>query len=301
MFVSWLSLDLGIETCFAAELDQYKKAWLQFLFPIYIFILVILIIITAQYSQKFSKLLGERNPIATLATLIWLSNAKLFRTILSIVSFSSLKYPDNTTAQLWLPDGNVYFLKGRHIPLFLTAIAVLTVAIVYILVLLLWQWLICIPKNRITSACITNTRLISLMDAYQAPYKSKHRYWPGVILLTCIVQYSVSALNIKGDPIINLLAIIILVTTTNVYKGSVSGVYRKWPLDILETSIHFNLILLSAATMYVTYNDGNQALLVKISLSIYFITCIIIIGYRVLLSIFGNKLKKLLSLKRNQN
>ena len=136
------------------------------------------------------------------------------------------------------------------------------------------------------------------MDAYQAPYKGKHRYWPGVILLTCIVQYSVSALNIKGDPIINLLAIIILVTTTNLYKGSVSGVYRKWPLDILETSIHFNLILLSAATMYVTYNDGNQALLVKISLSIYFITCIIIIGYRVLLSIFGNKLKKLLSLKR---
>ena len=192
MFVSWFSLDLGIEICFAAELDQYKKTWLQFVFPIYIFILVILIIISAWCSQKLSKLLGEYNPVATLATLIWLSNAKLFRTILSAVSFTTLKYPDNTTAIVWLPDGNINFLKGKHITLFLMAVGIFTVAIVYIAVLLLWQWLICIPKCKITS-WITNVRLITLMDTYHAPYKGKHRYWPGILLLTCIIQYSVTA------------------------------------------------------------------------------------------------------------
>ena len=288
MFVSWLSLDLGIETCFAVELDQYKKTWLQFIFPLYIFMLVVIVIITAQCSQKLSKLLGECNPIAALATLIWLSNAKLFRTVLSAVSFTTLKYPDNTSTLVWLPDGNVDFLKGKHIPLFLMAVAVFTASIVYIAILFLWQWLVCVPKCKITS-WITNTRLISLMDAYQAPYKGKHRYWPGLMLLTCIVQYFVTALNTQGDPLINLFAIIILVTTINVYKGSVSGVYRKWPLDILETSIHFNLILFSAATMYITYTGGNQPLLTNVSLSSYFITFSIIVVYHALFTIFGKK------------
>ena len=298
MFVSWFSLDLGIETCFAAELDQYKKTWLQFVFPIYIFILIILIIISAQCSQKLSKLLGECNPVATLATLIWLSDAKLFRTILSAVSFTTLKYPDNTTALVWLPDGNISFLKGKHIPLFLMAVATLMVAIVYIAVLFFWQWLICIPKCKITS-WITNVRLISLMDTYHAPYKGKHRYWPGMLLLTCIIQYSVTALNTQGDPMINLFAIIVLITTITVYKGSVSGVYKKWPLDILETSIHFNLILLSAATMYATYTNGNQALLADISLSVYFITFLIVVIYHVLFSTFCKKLYAKFNLRRS--
>ena len=298
MFVSWLSLDLGIETCFAAELDQYKKTWLQFVFPVYIFLLVIMIIISAQCSQKLSKLLGECNPVATLATLIWLSNAKLFHTVLSAVSFTTLKYPDNTTALVWLPDGNINFLKGKHIPLFLMAVATLTVAIVYIAVLLLWQWLICMPKCKLT-AWITNVRLISLMDTYHAPYKGKHRYWPGLLLLTSVIQYSVTALNTQADPMINLFTIIVLITTINVYKGSVSGVYKKWPLDILETSIHFNLILFSAATMYVTYTGGNQALLANISLSVYFITFLVVIIYHVLFSTFCKRLSRKFNLRRS--
>ena len=81
MFISWLSLDLGIETCFADGLDTYSKAWLQLVFPTYTFLLVFVIIVVCQYSQKFCNLLRGHNPIATLATLVWLSNAKYFRTI----------------------------------------------------------------------------------------------------------------------------------------------------------------------------------------------------------------------------
>ena len=36
VFISWLNLDLGIETCFFNGLNGYWKTWLQFVFPIYI-------------------------------------------------------------------------------------------------------------------------------------------------------------------------------------------------------------------------------------------------------------------------
>lgn len=96
---------------------------------------------------------------------------------------------------------------------------------------------------------------------------------------------------------INLFTIIVLITTITVYKGSVLGVYKKWPLDILETSVHFNLILFSAATMYATYTNGSQTLLANISLSIYFITFLIVITYHVLFSTFCEKLYKKFNLK----
>ena len=36
VFIAWLNLDLGIETCFYDGLDGYAKTWLQLVFPIYI-------------------------------------------------------------------------------------------------------------------------------------------------------------------------------------------------------------------------------------------------------------------------
>ena len=39
VFIAWISLDFGIETCFYNGLDAYSKTWLQFVFPVYIYLL----------------------------------------------------------------------------------------------------------------------------------------------------------------------------------------------------------------------------------------------------------------------
>ena len=36
VFIAWLNLDFGIETCFYNGLDAYSKTWLQLVFPVYI-------------------------------------------------------------------------------------------------------------------------------------------------------------------------------------------------------------------------------------------------------------------------
>ena len=40
LFIAWLNLDFGIETCFYNGMDAYSKTWLQFVFPVYIWVLV---------------------------------------------------------------------------------------------------------------------------------------------------------------------------------------------------------------------------------------------------------------------
>ena len=297
MFLSWLSLDLGIETCFVNGLDAYTKLWLQFIFPSYMFMLILGIIVVSEYSKRFSDLIGGHNPIATLATLIWFSNAKLFRTVISAVSFTVISYSDNTRVLVWFPDGNIQYLKGKHISLFVVSLVVLIIAIVYILIVLSWQWILCLPKCKIL--CWTrNTKFISLMDAYHAPFKDKHRYWPGLLLFVSMLQYFISGFTITGNPTVSLLAIIILVTTLTIFKSAVYGVYKQWPLDLLETTIQFNLILYASATMYAQSSNGNQVVLANISLSIVFITFNIVVAYHLLTLIFPGRKNKVFNLIR---
>ena len=62
IFIAWLNLDFGIETCFYNGMDAYSKTWLQFVFPVYIWVLVGLMILVSHFSCKFAKLLGN-NPV----------------------------------------------------------------------------------------------------------------------------------------------------------------------------------------------------------------------------------------------
>ena len=84
VFIAWLNLDFGIETCFALGLTGYAKTWLQFVFPFYIWCIAGLMILLAHNSKLMTKIFGN-NCIQVLATLFFLSYAKLLRTIITIM------------------------------------------------------------------------------------------------------------------------------------------------------------------------------------------------------------------------
>ena len=95
-------------------------------------------------------------------------------------------------------------------------------------------------------------KLNPLFDAYTGPYKDKHRYWTGLLLLVRIVLFIVFSTNTSGDPAINLLAIIVVVVCLFAYLAIFGGTYKNWLLNILEYSSLLNLTILSAAILYTT-------------------------------------------------
>ena len=95
LFIAWLNLDLGVQTCFYDGLSAYGKAWLQFVFPFYVWCIAGLIIVLARYSPRFARLTGN-NSVPVLATLFLLSYAKLLRTIITILSYTTV---DSTNGQ----------------------------------------------------------------------------------------------------------------------------------------------------------------------------------------------------------
>ena len=278
IFIAWLNLDFGIETCFYNGMDVYSNTWLQFVFPVYIWVLVGLMTLLSHYSRRFANLLGN-NPVSVLATLILLSYAKILRTMITALYITYLEYP-TYNRMVWLYDANIDYLVGKHIPLFIVAVLVfLFLFIPYTLLLLFGRWLQAISHLRIFS-WVNSARLKPFMDSYHAPYKAKHRYRPGLLLVLRFVLLLVFAFNIQQDPSVNLLAILVGTGMLHLWAWVNGGVYKNWCLDALEGSFALNLIVLAAATFYVDHSKGNHLAVGYTSVSIALTTFIGILVFQ---------------------
>ena len=123
VFIAWLNLDFGIETCFFVGLDAYWKTWLQFLFPFYIWAIAGVIIVACRCSSRLTNLIGGR-AVPLLATLFLLSYMKLLRTVIDATLVAVIaQYPQNTSYAVWYLDGNLRYCQHPHIYLFFAAIA----------------------------------------------------------------------------------------------------------------------------------------------------------------------------------
>ena len=291
IFIAWLNLDLGIETCFYDGMDAYARAWLQFAFPLYVWVLVGTIVILSHYYSTIARMFG-RNPIAVLATLFLLSYAKLLRTIIAVLSFTYLEYPDGAEVAVWLYDGNVRYLKGKHIPLFLTALLVLLLLFLpYTLLLLFGQWIQAHSEKRIFS-WISNYQVKPFLDAYHAPYRDEYRYWPGLLLVLRCILFLVFAFNILGNPNVNLFVISVCITALLILTRFTGKVYANQYLDAIDASYLLNIGVLASGTLYVRSVGGRQEILAYTSLSIAFTTFLGILVYQVSAQIRGSRLWK---------
>ena len=290
VFIAWLNLDFGIETCFYVGMDAYSKTWLQFVFPVYIWVLVGFMILVSHFSQRFANMLGN-NPVSALATLLLLSYTKILRTLIAAINITYLDYP-TYSRMVWLYDANIDYLEGKHIPLFIVAILVfLFLFLPYTLLLVFGQWLKAISHLRLFS-WVNSAWLKPFMDSYHAPYKAKHRYWPGLLLVLRFVLFLVFALNPQKDPSVNLLAILVGTGLLQFWVWVSGGIYRNWCLNALEGSFALNLIILVGATSYVNHSGGNQLAVGYTSVSIALITFVGILVYHIFQQLRSTKLWK---------
>ena len=284
VFISMLNLEIGFDVCFYKGMDTYWKTWIQLAFPMYVISLVIMIIILSRYSIRFSMLIAKKNPVATLATLVLLSYMTLLRTIITVLSQAKLNYSDDAHKMVWLPDANMSYLTGKHIPLFIAAILILAIGVVYTLLLFCWQWLLKHMKYH---------RLCHFFEAYHAPYQFKHRYWTGLLLFARIGIYLLIILHGHGNPNNNLLAIIAITSVLLFVKGHVVRcIYKDFKIDIIETICYLNIVLLSAVKLALL-NFAN--LVIYHSIATYFSGTItlIILMYAVSYQVFFEFLLKL--------
>jgi hypothetical protein len=295
VLISWLNLDVGFDVCFIETgfNEAVYKALLQLAFPAYVIILVIIVIVASECSSKFAKMIGKGNPVAVLATMILLSYAKFFNTVLAASSSLSLQPSygsrninvTNISLRNVVVDAqetdSIEFVIVSYTLLAVTVL-LLFLCVIYTILVFSWQWLLQYQDKAIFK-WVRYQKLRHFLEPYHAPYTVKYRYWTGLLLLARILLYLISFLNFSLDPRVDLMAIIFIICGLILLKGVIAKrVYKNWPLDIMETAIYFNLVAFSALTWYNLDFGGNQVAVAYTSVMIVFILLLGVIVFHVL-------------------
>ena len=303
--ISWLNLDFGIIICFYNGMDRYVKEWLQFVFPFYVWAIIIVIILICRVSSKVSKLVGS-NAVPVLATLLLLSYTKLLRTIVTVLHKRDISlHCQNSSHQLkvWYEDPTLQYAKGKHLYLFSFALIVLVLfCLPYTLFLLL---------NPHFEKYLTKYRLCSFMykikpvlDAYSGPMKDEYRVWPGLLLVARIpvllaVTFAENLIQFRYLLLSILLSVLVVIQTC------FHGVYNNRLHNFIETWFIF---MLTAMSVLAIASDSVRYTTIWYNVSIGVFTCsfIAIIGYHLYLKLdkrfphFVSAIKKKLkSLKKD--
>ena len=185
VFIFLLNLDLGFPLCFYEEMTMAGKVGFQFLFPVYLWSIVVMLILLSKCSVRLSELISKSS-VQVLATLFYLSFSKLLSTVIVIFSSSTIsviKGPGNYTSRLvWYYDGHDYG-SSTH--------AILLVLAVAFTVLFLFPYALLVTfSSHLLRFRIVN-KFRHFIDAYGGPFKDKWRFWFGLrlwitILLFCL-------------------------------------------------------------------------------------------------------------------
>lgn len=174
-FVSLLNLNLGIECCFYDGMKAIARTGLNLVFPLYLFLLMLIIVGIAKRSNRFSNWFTRNgfSAVKVFVTLILMSYSSLLETCIEILGFAQITTTSGTYIQ-WRVDSNQGYFRGYHILLGLVAI-VLLIFLLPLPFLLLFE-------GKLFKFHIFH-RYKPLYDAVWAPFKPKFRFWVGLRLI----------------------------------------------------------------------------------------------------------------------
>ena len=243
VFIAWLNLDFGIETCFISNLDAYGKTWFHFGQDFfYIIIIASLIVLFSRYSTLATKMLGN-NSVPVLATLFFLSYAKLLQTIIDSLGFSVLSY-SNVTDIVWSLDGNVQYFGLKHFFLFAVALAAFFMLwLPYTIVLTFGQ---CLRRKSHFRILRWVDKQKPYFDAYFGPLKDRYHYWFGLLLLVRGILLITFAITSTFSPLVNFLTIAMIGAGLLVHPYQ----YRNWIHSLIEKLFFLNLVFVACGALY---------------------------------------------------
>ena len=292
IFISWLNLDLGIETCFYDGMDIYTYSWFQFLFPFYVWLLVGCIILAYRYSQSVAKRFGQ-NPVAVLATLLLMSYSKILSAVIVPLTWTYLTYytgSNETQSVVWMYDASMpYFGEPKHTALGLFAILCIIVFVLpYIFLLFFGHWLQGCSNWWILSWL---NKIKPFMDTYHAPYRKHTRYWTGLLLITRLGLFLSFANDSESVNIVAIISVTVALLAIRI------RVYEHFYNDVLESSFILNLGIFSVATFYLKEKSENaaesQLILSSISVGIAFLTFLGILLFHISLVLKSSNIWKM--------
>ena len=259
-FMSFLNISLGFRLCIYNGLTSLTKTAFLFIYPIYLWLIVILLTIASKKSTRLSNLIS-RSAVQVLATLFCLSFSKLISVTMHVFLYATVQTPEGNML-VWYEDGNVLYLKNKwHIGLMCVATLM---TLVYVLPFLFWTTF---ASFGLKIRCLRIRQ--NLIDAYHGQYRDKCGWLFGIkmwILLIANIAYSV--LRSKNTTILFVIYIALLFPLTYVYVYFKP--YRKEWFNFAESILLHNLLFVELVLLYNDMKGDITQSMTYITLLMYF-------------------------------
>ena len=263
--VRFVNLSLGFELCFYDGMDTLGKVAIQLLFPGYLFLIMVVIILLAKYSSKISN--AGFSAAKTFSTLLLLCYTSVGETCVQILGVQTLS-GTNGTYYGWYTDPTVQYGNGFHGFLVFVAVALILLYILPFSIALLLPPLILRTKLSIM--------LKPLLDAFWNPFKPTFRFWLGFRAILRIIPFLFAVFTPYPT---NCFLLIIFIAILLVLHERCQPFEGKWQ-NILDEFFMFNLLLLSAGGVFfglTTPNSGTHIAFVSILLILAYFAFLVII------------------------
>ena len=191
--ISFLNLDSPIETCFYHGMTEYDKTWLLFAFPSYLLFTFAMLVFASRYSSTVERLTRKR-VILVIVTIFLFSYSKLLLIITKVLCSYTIVYrrlTDNTKRTIWMWDTSV--------PLFGIKFSILfTASLLLVLVVLLPLNLFLLFTKLPLRIRFLAKYLKPYLDVFQAPFKDRCHYFPGLELVIRWISFAIGSRFLKS-------------------------------------------------------------------------------------------------------
>lgn len=263
--VHFLSLEIGFSLCFFDGMTALSRVAIQFAFPLYLYLLMLIFWILA---QRYS-LSCYFSPAKAFVTIMILSFVSLLNTCIEILAAHDIVTVGGIRSVRWLIDPNVLYFRGWHGLLGVIALVMLL------------GYLIPFPLSLSCPALVYKARKTAkpFFDAFYGPYKDRYRFWIGIRLITrALVIVAVKFFPVSISLVINL---VILLTILHI-QTSIQP-YKTRLLGIVDSYLIINAAILYVGSLFNTSSSSPHFVAGDLIFSCLFLG----IAYVVIAAIFG--------------
>ena len=185
IFTSFLTLNFGIESCFHDNFTALERVGWQLIFPLYLFILMLIIAFLARFL-KF-KAIGGQNIIQAFSTLMLLVYVSVLQACIDLISVDTYYTQSGAPLLRWRTDPSIAYYSGVHGFLATIAILLLIFYIIPFPIILLFP-----------SFLYRNSRLGKFKPFYDAlwnPFSPSYRPWLGLRLMSRWTPFALAFFN----------------------------------------------------------------------------------------------------------
>ena len=168
--------------CVYKNMDFLALAGLDFVFPLYLCLIIISLTLIARCRGPYRKSRFGYSTTKVFATLLYICYSLLVDFSFQILSFTVIEAPSGKEAR-WRLDPSVHYFKGMHG--FLGAVSILCLLILFAVALTLL-----FPKQAYRFRIVQ--KLMPLIDAFQAPFKMRYSFWIGLRLVLRICLHVIA-------------------------------------------------------------------------------------------------------------